>query len=436
MPPETATGSEGKKSWEAMPLFEHPLQLFTLDYPDNWTARYQEETGGVIFVHEHEEDAGALSISPRAVTGADYPVAEELLQAAHRLEVRVAPADVQVIEHEGVHTAYAEGKRESTGSHGSILTAGARLRFWVLRHGPLALHVVQLGPGVEREAQREAADAALRSLAFPEIFPPTPHEFRARVLEILNREYPQLRPAARGEWTIEVTDEQGEPRGTIALENLYRSCLLNAESMGALIRDYLDEVFDSIQEESDYSSYESVRGRLLPMLKPEDWVREVSERLEILGAEFAPGLWICFAIDEPARLAYVTRELLEQWDVPLERIQEVAQDNLAAGNRELEMALLPGEDNRPYALVINTQDGYDAARLVLPGVREAFAEELGDEYLVGIPNRDFLIAFSQRDPEMTAAIIRQIKQDYHRMDHPLTPTVYRVRADTVEATEL
>ena len=72
------------------------------------------------------------------------------------------------------------------------------------------------------------------------------------------------------------------------------------------------------------------------------------------------------------------------------------------------MAVLPGEDGRPFALVLNSGDGYDATRLVLPQVRDAFAAELGEEYLVGIPNRDFLIAFSQRDPGMAAGIAMKL----------------------------
>jgi len=98
--------------------------------------------------------------------------------------------------------------------------------------------------------------------------------------------------------------------------------------------------------------------------------------------------------------------------------------------------VMQGDDGAPRALIVNTQDGYDASRLLLPNVREAFTEELGEQYLVGLPNRDFLIAFSERDEETAAGIIRQVKHDYQRMHHPITATIYRAGPDRIEPTEL
>jgi uncharacterized protein YtpQ (UPF0354 family) len=131
-------------------------------------------------------------------------------------------------------------------------------------------------------------------------------------------------------------------------------------------------------------------------------------------------------------MAYVTQELLRGWDVPLERVQEVALDNLAARSDNAQVMALTDPEDRPCALIISTRDGYDATRLALPAVRETFAEALGDEYLVGIPNRDFLIAFTERDPEIAQNIIRQVQLDFSRMDHPISPGIYRVGPDSIE----
>ncbi|HTE21043.1 MAG TPA: DUF1444 family protein, partial [Armatimonadota bacterium] len=206
-----------------------------------------------------------------------------------------------------------------------------------------------------------------------------------------------------------------------------------SESAGAIIRDYLDELLDSLGQGPELDGYEGIRHRLLPMLKSEQWAQGVPG---VATAEFAPGLLTCFVIDAPSRIAFVTREMLQKWDMPLERIQEVAQDNLASKEEDVEIMVLRSSDDRVIAMVVSVQDGYDATRLVLPSVRDSFAEELGDEYLVGLPNRDFLVAFSEREPEMAAGIVRQVKHDFQRMNHPLTTTIYRVRPDTIEPADL
>jgi uncharacterized protein YtpQ (UPF0354 family) len=348
--------------------------------------------------------------------------------------VALSEADVQQEEWNGLRVAYGAGVRpEEQG-------AGALYRFWVARHGSLALYAAQLGPGLANPEARAAGDRILRSLTFPEVMPPTPEEFRQRVLEILANEYPQYRTTARGEWGIDVADTTGAPVGIIGLENLFRTCLVNAEAAGALIRGYLDQVLASFSGARpgtrEYDDYAAVRERLMPQLKSEAWVNETAGGAELIRVEFAPGLLMCFAIDSPTRMAYVTRDMLAKWDVPLERVQGVAQDNLAAKSQNTEATLLNGEDGRPYAAIINTQDGYDATRLALPSVRENFAAELGDEYLVGLPNRDFLVAFSARNLELAAGIIRQIRHDYHQMNHPITETIYRVSADFIEPADL
>src|SRR5688572_1437800 len=120
-----------------MALFKHPLQLFTLEHPDEWEVRYQEETGGVIFIHSREE-ATALSVSAVAVTGAELPLVEQVVEAGARLGIPLAPEQVRIHGSSDTRTGYAEGTRPD----GDL--AGSLYRFWVIRHGPLMLYVAQL----------------------------------------------------------------------------------------------------------------------------------------------------------------------------------------------------------------------------------------------------------------------------------------------------
>lgn len=408
-----------------MAIFQHPLQLYTLDYPEEWEVRYEDDTGGVLFVNARPGDTSALSISPLAVTGGPGPL-QELSSAAERVGVELDPDTLKLEERDGAIRAVGEGDRPGAE------VIGSRFRFWVLRRQALTLFVTQLGPGAALQETRQAADRTLDTLRFPEVMPPTIDEFRSRVSEILEREYPGIRPAPDGQWAIQLVNEDGEPVGTVGLENLYRDCLLRSESMGAIIREYLDQLIESLREVGDYDDFAKIRSRLLPMLKGEDWIANLPN---LASTEFAPGVRLCFAVDSPTRVAYVTGEMLKTWDVPLERVQEIAQDNLARSG-PVEMMTLRDEEESVVALVVNVQDGYDATRLALPSVREAFAEELGDVYLVGLPNRDFLIAFSERDEQTRSGIIRQVKHDFQRMNHAITPVIYRVRPDHIEATDL
>lgn len=412
-----------------MPTFDHPLQLFTVEYPEGWELCYQEDTGGALLIWGEDPGATALSLSPLAVASEAFDLRLSVVEAAGRLNVAVTPEQVATAAGEELEIGYAEGHREP------VPGLGSACRFWVLRRGALALYSAQIGPGTSRPAERAVVDAILQSIRFPEVLPPTPGAFRERVLEVLAREYPRFRADPCEPFGITLTMPDGGPAGTIGLENLFRAALLHADIAGALIRQYLDQIITAFDRVQQLEPFDTARTRLLPQLKSEQWVRDNPGGPHIASVEFAPGLLLCFALDEPERIVYVTCAMVEQWGVPLERVQGVAQDNLAqrGGARLLEIG---SEGGRPCALVLNTQDGYDATRLALPSVREAVAEALGDEYLVGLPNRDFLVAFSERSSELAAGIIRQVRQDYHQMDHPLTARIYRVRPDSIEPTEL
>jgi uncharacterized protein YtpQ (UPF0354 family) len=412
-----------------MPRYEHPMQLFALDFPEQWQADYQEETGGVIFVNADPECPGALSITPMALTGAEANLDTEVLEAAERLDLPMSADQLRRESRGELQLVYGEGDRDQD------LLGGTLLRLWAVRRGRLLLRVIQLGASASDEAQRLEADLAVRSLEFAEVMPPTPEEFRARVLEVVAREYPTVRAEPSGALSIDLSDAEGRPLGTMGLENLYRSCLLESQTAGAQIREHLDKLLETVEEAVVLEQFDTVRDKLLPMLKSDGWAEGLARGADLVNVEFAPGLRIYYVVDHPGGMVFVTQETLRSWNVPLEQVEGLAQDNLARRSPD-QMVGLPGPDGKPAALVVNERDGYDATRLVLPSVREAFAEVLGDEYLVGVPNRDFLIAFSPQHEEMAGTIIRQIRHDYQRMAHPISAGIYRVLPDRVELSDL
>ncbi len=413
-----------------MPRFEHPFQLFTLDYPESWEPMYQEETGGLILVNPGDEsNAGALSLTPIAVNGQLPPARLALEVNAKQIGSDLARETIRESARDGIDFAYGEGS-------GTARIPGAKLRFWVVRREKVALNVVQLGPAATDTAQRAHADFALETLTFPEILPPTPAEFQARVLDILAREHSDLRAEADGEWGIRLTRTEGEPYVALGLENLYRSCLLNSESIGALIREHLEKLFAATPTLDDFPAFAGARPHLMPMLKPDSWAENASGDKNLPHIPFAPGLSLCFVIDQPDQVVYVNAEHLKRWDVPLERIEEVSLDNLAERSKGMQLALMQDDEGNTAGVVLATNDGYDAARFCLPDLRDRVAELLGDEYYVGVPNRDFLIAFTLRDQESAVTIARQIRADYQRMNYPLSPETFLVRPDRIDLASL
>jgi hypothetical protein len=222
-----------------MPTFEHPMQLYALDYPEGWVARYDEKTAGALFMLAEEAGKSAVSLTALAVTGPPADAALHLEEMLTRLGIAATAPPAGEKRADGTAIAYAEGRRVVAG-------ADTTIRVWMLQHASLSLMATHLGPGAEHPGTRQAAGDMVASLRFPEVLPPTPAEFRSRVMDVIRREYGPFEPRAEGDWAVDVQAPDGNVGVTINLENLYRSALLEPESAGVLIRSYLDRFVQSL----------------------------------------------------------------------------------------------------------------------------------------------------------------------------------------------
>lgn len=164
---------------------------------------------------------------------------------------------------------------------------------------------------------------------------------------------------------------------------------------------------------------------LLPMLQSPQWVAETQKANIPLPVQrpFVAGLIIAYVLDMPAYRVYLNEEVIPQFtgqgESSLDGIHEAALDNLRrrTSRRHYQMH---GLGDKTLA-VCETDDGFAAARILLPELMVKWAARIPGRMLIGVPNRDFMIAFSDRDPEQVAAMARQVRRDAKERDHMLCP---------------
>jgi len=59
-----------------------------------------------------------------------------------------------------------------------------------------------------------------------------------------------------------------------------------------------------------------------------------------------------------------------------------------------------------------------------------FRRPLGSPFLAAIPDRDTLVAFTDR-PSLRRKIAKQVKKDYQRSAYPITPRIFLVTPDGI-----
>ncbi|MFV9505012.1 MAG: DUF1444 family protein [Oscillochloridaceae bacterium umkhey_bin13] len=180
------------------------------------------------------------------------------------------------------------------------------------------------------------------------------------------------------------------------------------------------------------ASFEQLRERILPMLKPLALLATVHERQlpMLVYRPFLADLMICYVVDEPGSLAYLNEQHLERWGLAEHELYVQALANLRVRTIERGSYTVAGVGTNRL-IILNSQDGFDATRLLLPDLIEQWAAELPSRLVIGIPDRDFMIIFSDADRSVLAGIAHQIQLDAAQREHGLTDQLFTLEAGQV-----
>lgn len=244
--------------------------------------------------------------------------------------------------------------------------------------------------------------------------------FRDRVLAVLRDRFPAREFAPADDPQV-VTSGGAE----FGLHNLYADYTRNALG-DAEFRDLVVERFARLLAELDERQgrgqlgWDDVRDRLRPQLMPAEFRRQAP----LLTFPFSDDVLIGVVVDSPAGYQYVRTEEPPAWGQGAKEVYDVAVENLERASSGIAMSFVPP----PRALIgIETKDGYDAARILVPGIRKLAAEKLGEPFLAGVPNRDFLILWSAFNPaEFQGFVRKKLAADFAEQSYSLTPKVLKV----------
>lgn len=252
----------------------------------------------------------------------------------------------------------------------------------------------------------------------------TPERFSDYVVEFAEKNYADLE--------VEKTDSpfvlKMKDGGRISLENLYKN-VRNLRSK-KLIRRQVSRFLSVIgKKPQKIDSWDQVKSRIRPQIFPRDYLKnkQMNKRLISKPLDFSSELMEGYVIDSEKAFQYIQKEHLKKWGTDLETVKTTAYENLdlACRNTKMRLKSLRGENATGKYIIISVNDGYAAARLLLPQIRNEIETKLGKPCYVAIPNRDFLIAWSY-DLSSKKKFKRQIIRDFHYRDHPLSPKVFAI----------
>jgi len=228
----------------------------------------------------------------------------------------------------------------------------------------------------------------------------------------------------RGREGLTLTLHVGQSDLAVALDNFYRVYRQHPEQLDA-VADTLLKSLRGYDTARTITSFEPLRERVFPMLKPITLLASVRERKlpMLVYRPFLADLIIAYVIDEPSSVAYINEQHLERWELPEHELHAQAMENLHRRTDERANFTVVGEGAQRL-IIFNSMDGYDAARLLMPALLERWRPELGGRMVIGVPSRDFLILFGDGDRQILATVAQQIQIDAANREHGLSDQLF------------
>lgn len=216
------------------------------------------------------------------------------------------------------------------------------------------------------------------------------------------------------------------------LENLYRLVNHDVDRGQEIVEHYLDQLFNGETLSLSAASFDFVRPRIMPRIQPETIFDHLS-REQVAHVQYVNGTVIVFVIDLPQMTVSVTTEQMIRWGVQVDDLEDIARKNLDTYAPELSFQVVKSKEGGTAA-ILNEQDGYDAARLLLTNLFAKLAPRMGGDFYVATPARDMFIAISAGPDPFLNRLKGRVKHDYRRLPYPITSELYYVTRDGVAGT--
>jgi uncharacterized protein YtpQ (UPF0354 family) len=390
--------------------FVHPHSVYKLEYPAHWDQVTEKDGESCGFGPHERDDVGLwISIMPMSVdTDKLEKELPNIMQAAlEKTEAANLRRDTS-LRHFGL---VADMKKEGQGGH-----------YWMLTGGDTILFASTQVPTAERD---EWNPIFLQMMASLQITREDELVFR----KVANEVMAQLRLRLPDQdFQFEANKIRGKNR-VVFLGNVYRDVRDAPDRREQIIKRFVDTLSQPAAAEFGQELWDDARGRILPVLKPQNYVHPDSPTEHLLTREWLADVLVCYAILNNKTFRFVTGWDVNRWGTNADDLDKHALDNLA---RQPWPKQLMGArfKNEGQVIVVDTDDSLASSRLLHPDLHKLFSSALGSPFWAGIPCRNRLVLYSDRKA-LKQRIGRRVRKDHDSSSYQITPNSFLVTRDGI-----
>jgi uncharacterized protein YtpQ (UPF0354 family) len=235
--------------------------------------------------------------------------------------------------------------------------------------------------------------------------------------------------------TVLILEMQGQSMNC-DLKRLYDVYKLQPDRLNDIVAAHLASLRQADRPTPQLSEQQALES-FLPLLNLRSWLDTVRKQSGEAPVQrpFVANLMINYVFDLPHARAYIQPEVYDKMLAAPGATPEVIHEMALANLRKR----TDPRDSKTFGMgdqtivICDKKDGFAAARVLLPELMATWAERISGRMLLGVPNRDFLIGFSDRDPEQVAGMIQQLRRDAAQREGGLTSELLMWRNGRVVA---
>ena len=220
--------------------------------------------------------------------------------------------------------------------------------------------------------------------------------------------------------TIDVSEQNGLDTVQLVLDDAYKQYTSDPDRQDEIVDGLVQEAVRRMEEGNTKRSFSAVRDQLMPMLK---------RRVDVSRIENDPAvtqfddLDVIYAVQGDHYFTVATKDDLARWGQSVDEIDSLALSNLEKktnANQKLLCEPSGGQKLCGWA----SGDGYDASRMLVPGLRRQIVKELGGPAVYAVPLESVFVALTRN----YASVIKgKVLQEFTTGKNPLSPELFEER---------
>jgi len=219
---------------------------------------------------------------------------------------------------------------------------------------------------------------------------------------------------------VDVTRPDGLDTLQLVVDDAYREYRAAPARQQGIVDGLAQDAVTQMDEGNAKRSVADVKDQLMPVLK---------RRTVVTGAVENPvatrfdDLDVVYGVQGDHYFTVVTQSDLERWGKSAEEIDALAKSNLEKQtNKEQKLLCEPSGGQKLCGWA--SGDGYDATRMLVPGLRRQIVKELGGPAVYAIPLESVFVDLTRKYAEV---IKGKVLQEFTTGENPLSPELFEER---------